>query len=422
MALPGQAAAELASCADTQDGTCWEGELTLPELDEYALTIRGKDVAGNSLLPFADWEPKTLSDWTASATDVGDTVHWLGVFTKIVWRMTTPQDSFCYSEHGGVTCAYGTQKGLVSLSPAGPLEWDWEPVVMLSADDTVGTTHEGSYTVPPDTLKLTVQPSSDHLCSGSETVTGDDPSTLICSPPPARAANDDELTWRVTTSMSPSDNACQIQVTIGDEDILLELSPRSACAHITEETGTVPVTTTCGWTLTETSYDWLGPTEYVDQEQAYLQWPRITAAQLADVPWPNLNFDCDELNRLRPTGCQPNPHWQHPFTEVEFSPIAPDEEGFSPEQLIRIQYTELSDWHEWRVKNCFGKSGHACLDIVTDAGGVLMQGAFRTFGDLTLTYFIWHGLQECLYTQIARDTVFPNGSLTIPLDGEHRTD
>ena len=98
----------LEPCADPQGGRCWQGSLELPWGERRPrLTITGTDLHGNALLAFEDWEPKTLSEWTASDSEAGDRAHVLGGLFKAEWRVSAPGSQVsCETRDGRLTCRF----------------------------------------------------------------------------------------------------------------------------------------------------------------------------------------------------------------------------------------------------------------------------------------------------------------------------
>ena len=422
--VAGEPDVDLDPCEASEDGTCWQGALTLPDTENSQLIIQGSDTAGQPLLPFADTTTKTLSEWAEEFDESGDTAHALGALPDPAWQLETPEESICSETERGVTCLFGGDdngegQGVVFLHPA---EDGTELAAVLDEHDEAGASHSGVVWGSPSGLVLEIQPPRDdlELCEAHDDITTRCPHSWDYDPeedaPPESEVHETELTW--TLDATRQTEHCDLTVSWvvegAEQAVTLAIEPASLCDAFVSEQKELPVTGSCAWTFEGGNYDWLKE-----------ELPPETSGPGAS-PVVSEYIDCQEYHSLRfggsvsRGGCRENPLWETPPSWT-YDVIEPGEPGFQREQTISVSYSGCQEWDDWLSKGDFRQTWpYDMVDLENGDEWVYQQkGRFPSSCLVEIVTVLWNPVGDCRYryTPDSQSLEFPDGGIAVPLSG-----
>ena len=422
--VAGEPDVDLDPCEASEDGTCWQGALTLPGTENSQLIIQGSDTAGQPLLPFADTTTKTLSEWAEEFDESGDTAHALGALPDPAWQLETPEESICSETERGVTCLFGGDdngegQGVVFLHPA---EDGTELAAVLDEHDEAGASHSGVVWGSPSGLVLEIQPPRDdlELCEAHDDITTRCPHSWDYDPeedaPPESEVHETELTW--TLDATRQTEHCDLTVSWvvegAEQAVTLAIEPASLCDAFVSEQKELPVTGSCAWTFEGGNYDWLKE-----------ELPPETSGPGAS-PVVSEYIDCQEYHSLRfggsvsRGGCRENPLWETPPSWT-YDVIEPGEPGFQREQTISVSYSGCQEWDDWLSKGDFRQTWpYDMVDLENGDEWVYQQkGRFPSSCLVEIVTVLWNPVGDCRYryTPDSQSLEFPDGGIAVPLSG-----
>ena len=422
--VAGEPDVDLDPCEASEDGTCWQGALTLPGTENSQLIIQGSDTAGQPLLPFADTTTKTLSEWAEEFDESGDTAHALGALPDPAWQLETPEESICSETERGVTCLFGGDdngegQGVVFLHPA---EDGTELAAVLDEHDEAGASHSGVVWGSPSGLVLEIQPPRDdlELCEAHDDITTRCPHSWDYDPeedaPPESEVHETELTW--TLDATRQTEHCDLTVSWvvegAEQAVTLAIEPASLCDAFVSEQKELPVTGSCAWTFEGGNYDWLKE-----------ELPPETSGPGAS-PVVSEYIDCQEYHSLRfggsvsRGGCRENPLWETPPSWT-YDVIEPGEPGFQREQTISVSYSGCQEWDDWLSKGDFRQTWpYDMVDLENGDEWVYQQkGRFPSSCLVEIVTVLWNPVGDCRYryTPDSQSLEFPDGGIAVLLSG-----
>ena len=443
----------LTAIAESND-TIWEAQVALPDThgeQEYGMTITGVDANDVPLLAFENSQPKILPQivasgaWicptsnvvaassssregsSASAQDdpttqtcavpsaAGDTAHRLRVSPPVMtWKITTPGNSVCVFEQGGVACQMQASApeegqpappakpvaGRAILRPVGGNQSD--PSVQSLLLDDVGVpsvTHAGQHFLSNGDLEFVVEPDSDdvNLC-GEESVSGD------CDSPPPPQPITASIVMRVKKTVHEAEDICEVTATYQQRAYRLEIQPASLCRSVQEFEERAEASAVCGWSAAS-AYEWLS----MGTISSTISFKGPLGISDYAGYWQHEYFE--KAHDFCAVGYQsrPNP-WLH-RCEVGLFGGAPA--PVSNDKRIHYWYAGKSSiscagWRSLVVRWGYGMNGSATIRAFTSDGKeITLEG----FDEITITseYEMKMPLVSCTYTQQ------PEGALALPI-------